>query len=279
MLLWSIGGGILGLVGGAADAIRTEGTYNQMLFLFLLWQPGVAILLGLLLRQQRQASLSTSTRLSQLEPSVRSGIQILSVLFFACVIGFLGFLGNRTVQSARTEAQKTAARERALREAPSIADLPPVKSVPPEQALIVREIGGLFPGKPGSMSHGQQSPTVPDSVNYSIGYGATKDPVQGSIWRVVAVEVTQLPAAEWSYYRVKYPMLNIGIVDDSRRITKITEFGQIVVQNSHMRYPNGEGTLCFLWPSSVFVISVCYETPRVDKEFIQQYLAKYPSSL
>jgi len=46
-----------------------------------------------------------------------------------------------------------------------------------------------------------------------------------------------------------------------------------------MRYPNGEGTLCFRWPSSMFAISVCYETPQVDEEFIRQYLAKYPSSL
>src|SRR5208282_2726933 len=53
--LWSIGGGVLGVIGAAADGIRTNGVYNSMFLLPLVWQPGAAALLGLLLEQERKA--------------------------------------------------------------------------------------------------------------------------------------------------------------------------------------------------------------------------------
>jgi hypothetical protein len=52
--LWSLGGGFLGVIGTPTDVISTHG-YNHMFLLFLVWQPGVAILLGLLLGRERRA--------------------------------------------------------------------------------------------------------------------------------------------------------------------------------------------------------------------------------
>jgi hypothetical protein len=72
--------------------------------------------------------------------------------------------------------------------------------------------------------------------------------------------------------------MNIAI-DSPQSLTKVTKFSQTIVQNASMRYPNGDGTLCFLWPGGNLVVSVCYETPKVDEEFLKQYLEKYPSSL
>jgi len=51
--LWSLGGGFLAVIGAAADGIRTRGVYNSFLLLTLVWQPGAATLLGLLLEQER----------------------------------------------------------------------------------------------------------------------------------------------------------------------------------------------------------------------------------
>jgi hypothetical protein len=278
VLLWSLGGGVLGAVGGAADGIRTNGTYHQMLLLFLVWQPGAAVLLGLLLSRERKAFAWTSAPLPSSKPSAIRGVHVVSIVFFAGVLGFLGLLAARMIQSGRAEAQRTAAYKRAVAEAPPIVNLAAVKAVPPEQALIVREIGGLFPWRPNSISHGQLSPMAPADALYSVGYTATKDPPLESFRRIVAVEVTQLPDPEWANYRIKYPRLDIFLADDSVHLTKVTKFGQTIVQDTRMRYPNGEGTLCFRWPSSMFAISVCYETPQVNEEFIRQYLAKYPSS-
>ena len=275
VLLYSIGGGTLGAVGGAADGILTSGTYHQMRLLFLVWQPGAAVLLGLLLRQQRTTLVSTFTLLSPSRSSTIRVRQIVSIIFFASVLGFLGLLVTRTIQSKRAVARRNAAYKQAIAEAPPIGNLPTVKAVPPEQALILREIGGLFPATPLSIT----SATVPPAKIYSVGYTATKDPDPLSMSRIVAAEVTDWPNAEWANYRIKYPRLDIFLADDSVHLTRMTKFGQTVVQDTRMRYPNGEGRLCFLWPSSTLVISVCYETPQVNEEFIRQYLAKYPSSL
>jgi hypothetical protein len=82
-----------------------------------------------------------------------------------------------------------------------------------------------------------------------------------------------LPNAEWARYDVKSPATNIAI-DAPQSLMKVTKFSRTIVQNTYMRYSNGGGTLCFLWPSGNFVVSVCYETPQVDEEFIRQYREK-----
>jgi hypothetical protein len=50
--LWSLGGGFLGVICGAV-----AGVYHSFPLLTLVWQPGVATLLGLLLEQKRKAPL------------------------------------------------------------------------------------------------------------------------------------------------------------------------------------------------------------------------------
>jgi hypothetical protein len=120
---------------------------------------------------------------------------------------------------------------------------------------------------------------MPPAVNYSVGYTKERDSQRWPIPdRIVAVNVTQLPNPEWARYRVKYPPINVAI-DSPQSLTRVRKFGQTVVQDSHMRYTNGGGTLCFLWPSSSFAVSVCYESPKVDEEFLRKYLERYPSSL
>jgi hypothetical protein len=47
VILWSIGGGLLGVVGSGEDP-------RSLFLLLLFWQPGIALLLGLLLVQERK---------------------------------------------------------------------------------------------------------------------------------------------------------------------------------------------------------------------------------
>jgi len=281
VLLWSIGGGFLGVVGGGADGILTHGTYNKMRLLFIIWQPGAALLLGMLLIRDREALAVPSTVGSMDGPTKvqpNRGILVVAGVFFVCLLGFLGQLVFRTVQSQRMIARRDVAYKRFLAEAPSVADLPRTEPLTPEQTLIVGEIAGLYPWAPMANSSGQLSPVSPPAVNYLVDYTATKDPAPLSVRRIVAVGVTQLPNAEWARYRVKYPLPNVAI-DSPQSLTNVSKFGQTIVQNTSMRYPNGDGTLCFLWPSRNFVVSVCYETRQVKEEFLKQYLEKYPSSL
>ncbi len=279
VLLWSIGGGFLGVLGAGADSILNHGTSNKMSLLFLIWQPGAAVLLGLLLNRERKAlaASSASVSVAHVSPSaeVNRSILVIAGLFFASILGFLGLLVFRTIRSARVASDRTAAYKRAAAEAPSTVDLPSLQALPVERALIVREIAGLYPWAPMSSS---SFALWPPAEYYLVGYTATKEPSPTSIRRIVAVNVTQLPNADWARYDVKYPSINIAIASP-QSLTKVTKFSQTIVQNTSMRYSNGGGTLCFLWPSGNFVVSICYETPQVDEEFLRQYLEKYPSSL
>jgi hypothetical protein len=277
VLLWSIVGGLLGVAGGGAPGIRIHGTYHEMLLLFLIWQPGAAVLLGLLLARERRslAVPSTPFPIAHGVPEVRAKpeIAVVAGIFFTCLLGFLGFLVVRRVQSERIASDRAPAYNRSVAEAPSLLDLPRIEPLLPEQALIVHEIAGLYPWSPMSNSLGP-SRSVP-AINYAVGYTVTKDPHPGSILRVVAVNVTQLPTAEWARYRVKYPPTNVA----PQYLSNVKKFGQTIIQDTSGRYPDGGGTLCFLWPSGNFAVSVCYTTPQVDEEFLKQYLEKYPSSL
>ena len=279
VLLWSIGGGFLGVLGGGADGILTQGTFDKMSLLFLIWQPGTAVLLGLLLNRERKALAASSASVSIADGSprveVNRSIVVIAGLFFVCVLGFLGQLVFRTIRSTRVASDRAAAYKRAVAEAPSTVNLPSLQPLPIEQALIVREIAGLYPWGPMSSS---SFALWPPAEYYVVGYTATKEPSPATIRRIVAVNVTQLPNTEWARYDVKYPSINLAL-DSPQSLTKVTKFSQTIVQNTAMRYANGGGTLCFLWPSGNFVVSVCYETPQVDEEFLKQYLGKYPSSL
>jgi hypothetical protein len=283
VLLGTVGGGILGVIGGGADGLRTRGTYHDLVLLFLIWQPGVAALLGQVLRYQRgtlpKPLLPAKSEGKALTYAAKNGIPMVSLLFFAVVLGFLGFLIHRELLSKRLRDKIETGRKRSFSDAPVMSALADVRPLPPEEALIVREIGGLHPWLPMSSSSHELSRTLPPAINYVVGYVPTKEPPNGaSIQRIVAVGVTQLPNAEWARYRVRYPLSNEAITNPAS-LTDVVKFGQTVVQDTAMRYPNGGGSLCFLWPSSNLAISICYETPEVNEEFIRQYLEKYPSSL
>jgi len=199
-------------------------------------------------------------------------------VFCACLLAFLSFIVFWTIQSKYKAANMLAAQQRAIAEAPPMVGAPTFKFLLPEQALIVREIAGLYPWLPDSRIFAQASSVMPTVMRYSVGYTTTRDPRPESVRRVVAVEVTEFPNAEWARYHVKYPQLSTGL-GSAQSLTKVKKIGQIVVQDASHRNRDGSGSLCFLWPHETFVVSVCYETPEVNEEFILEYLEKYPSSL
>jgi hypothetical protein len=281
-LLWCLGGGLLGVLGVGADGLRTRGTYGNYFLLFLIWQPGAAGLLGGLLNRERKLLTMPSQAISSGPENARvrgsRGILIVPWIFFACVFAFLGLSAMHTIQSRRIAAAQDAAYARYRAEAPSSADLPQLETLPLEQALIVAPIAGLYPWAPMTNTVAPAAPIQPRAIKYSIGYTAIPDPPPVSVRRLIAVEVEQLPNADWALYKVKYPPLNMPLFSP-QSLSRVTKFGQTVVQNTRMRYPDGGGTLSFLWPSGRFVVTVYFETPDVEEEFLRQYLGKYPSSL
>jgi hypothetical protein len=189
-------------------------------------------------------------------------------VFCACLLLLLGLQVWGRIQSEHQSANMLAAHQRAIAEAPPVVDAPTFKFLRPEQALIVQEIAGLYPWLPGSNLSAQTTHFMPTVMRYSVGYTTTKNPGP-EVRRVVAVEVTEFPNAEWARYHVKYPQLSYGL-GAAQSVKRVQKFGQTVVQG---------GGRCFLWPHETFVVSVCYDTPQVNEEFIREYLMKYPSSL
>jgi hypothetical protein len=198
----------------------------------------------------------------------RRNVPVAFWVFCACLLLPLGLQVVGQIQSKRQAANMLAAQQRAIAEAPPVVDAPTFKFLSPEQALIVRNIAGLYPWLPDSNLSAQSSSVMPTVMVYSVGYTATKNP-SPEVQRVVQVYVTEFPNAEWARYHVKYPQLSFGL-GSVQSVKKIQKFGQTVVQG-------GRG--CFLWPHENFVVSVCYDTQEVNEEFIREYLGKYPSSL
>jgi hypothetical protein len=212
-------------------------------------------------------------------PEGKHDIPVALWVFCGCLILPLGLLVLGRIQSEHQAANVLAAEQRAIAEAPPVVDAPTFKFLPPEQALIVREIAGFYPWLPDARIFAQVSHVMPTVMRYSVGYTTTKDPPPPEpVQRVVAVEVTEFPNTEWAQYHVKYPQLSYGL-GSAQSLTKVKKFGQVVVRDASHRNRNGGGSLCFLWPHETFVVSVCYEMQEVNDEFIREYLEKYPSSL
>jgi hypothetical protein len=154
----------------------------------------------------------------------------------------------------------------------------------PDRALILKDVGGLFPHYPLVSILPAQccNPSLPATVRYFVDYLPWKwsnpPALQYASVRVTAT-VQQFPSMEWAQYRTKYPAEFNLTMNDLRYFTRVTKFGNHIIMNSVSRYPDGNGTLCFLWPSGTMVITICFESKEVNEEFLRIYLAKYPSSL
>jgi hypothetical protein len=271
--IWAIGGALLGAVGEAADATWIDPTHNRAALLFLIWQPGVALLLGLMLALERHYF---STHLEVSGPKESLAHPNWSRLIFGGVVlvflfGFLGRFVFQEVWAKYAFARRDAAIKVHLAKAPPMSGLLAVEPVASERIFVMRDISGLSPwGLPGSTwRDGVNSPTY---AKYEEAYNALKN-TSGSDRRQVVVDIDQMPNADWARYKADDPA-NAS----TNRLKEVTKFNSRIMEND-LRYNGDEGRLCYLWPSSNFFVSVCFQTRPVDEEFLNQYLKKYPSSL
>jgi hypothetical protein len=178
--------------------------------------------------------------------------------------------------------QRNQAYKYSVAEAPSIKNLPIMQRVPPEQALILNDMGELFVTRPlvrEMPAYDNVSGTpIPPSIEYSVAYRPTAEYQIGAA-PGVRVWVTLFPNEEWARYKTRYPMGFNPALDDPKYLIEVTKSGNIIVMNTLMRYSNGGGALSYIWPSGNFVITIQYETRNTNEEFLTSYLKKYPSDL
>lgn len=222
--------------------------------------------------------LTRKTRRRKGAPESEDETSVALWVLCACLLGFLGLVAFRMISSRHQSEERVAAYQRGIAEAPPMVEAPAIKLLPGEQILIVRQIAGFYPWLPDSRIVAQAGPVSPTVGSYSVGYTTTENPGIDSVRRVVAVEITEFPNAEWARYRVNHNQVYVGL-GSGESLAKVQKFGQSIIQDASNRNRDASGTLCFFWPHDTFVVSVCYETPEVNEEFIREYLEKYPSSL
>jgi hypothetical protein len=268
LLLYSVGCGILGVIGAWGDGLRTHGAYQTMRYLPLIWQPGTALLLALLIRKDRAPWIVETTVLPVADEAVSQAEnpRLVAGVFLTLLAGLIGFWVFRIVQAEREGTRMQVAQRRYEAEAPPPADLSPVEPIPLEQALILEQIDGLYPWQALALPPGRSE------RQYSVGYSAVKDPPPAKfVQRIVRVDVTLLPSESVAKYRTKNPRYNVAVISPAS-LTNVQRFGQTVIQDTY-------GNVCFHWPSNNIVVSVCFDTSQIHDAFLRRYLEKYPSSL
>jgi hypothetical protein len=295
VLLGSLAGALLAAIGGFIDRTLALPP-GHLVAVFLVWQTGTALLIGLILQGERRWAgmpapvggnvpppparrLNLASSAVPPTAATRGSVGV-AAAFFACVLGPMGFLAIRDLRANMGSGLQDTAVRRSRDDAPSLQNLPEIAASAIDKALIIRDIDGLHAADP-TTSALPAGGSMPASMEYSVGYttAAEPPPPPASFERTVQVIVTEYPNDDWSRYLTRYPLDYNLVIDSPGQLTSVTKFGQTITRDSIDRHANDTGLLCYRWPSGNFTIAVCYETPHVDEEFLRRYLEKYPSSL
>jgi len=199
------------------------------------------------------------------------------------------------------EKARQLRRAQRLHERPSLKDLPLIEPMKIEQALILGEIGGLFPGK-REASKPWQPPDVGSGAVPRMYFRAeyvTEEDARGCqefnpyskdgspfclySWSgkeiPVIVEVQQFPNEAWPLYFAKWsPMPHLLQEEDpDLDITRVTKFKNRVVMDRQFRFPDETGKLLFFWPSGKNLISITFTSKVIQEECLRRYLERYPN--
>jgi hypothetical protein len=277
----SIACGFLGVMGWAAGGqfhnLNGFGNNIQFYVLYIIWQTGAAFLFGFLLSPQ-QAAIAAPTRAPSQPPQTKPkrGLPVAAAAFFAVVFAALGWFVVRQVRSAlaarRMHAAQQAAMLRLAAEEPSSENLPPIAELPVEQVMIQKPIAQ----HPCSHSFEYKVPGV-NFLAYTAQYKASETSSDTQIL-FADVNVRLYANSAWAVYAT-----NQGIDANLRAmnpesVSTVTKFGNRVIMDTSMRYPNGGGDLYFYWASGTRFVQVRFFGPE-DDEFLREYLARYPSDL
>ena len=155
--------------------------------------------------------------------------------------------------------------------------------MPPDQALVLEDIGGLFAEKPfvrnsdGSPGSAGKFAPVPPARSYSVRYVPRKDAPFGTYQPGITASVDQYPNSDWARYKAKYTATYNPALGDPKYLVTVTKFQNRIVMDTSML--DSIGQLFLVWPSGKAVVTIHFETKDVNELFLRRYLEKYPSSL
>ncbi|MFZ0579862.1 MAG: hypothetical protein WBY69_23730 [Candidatus Acidiferrales bacterium] len=275
--------GVLGWsVGDHLDNVRrlpSLGGGLSFYMLYLIWQTGAATLFGLLLLpQETQVATVVGVSPADVPPQKRRQRNIPSlaaitflILVFATLTMFImrQVLGYRMAH--RMLAEQQAARQQLAAARPSAQNLPAIAKLPVEQVLLLKPILGHPCGH--IFGAGDDTPSL-HFVSYGIFY--TRSEYASDVEApFAAVTVRLYPNSDRAVYATKE---GVEGLPSPQTVTTVTRFGNKVIMNTTMRYPNGLGDLYFYWASGSRFVQVKFHADEEDA-FFKEYLALYPSTL
>jgi hypothetical protein len=243
---------------------------------FLLWQTGVALLLGLLwwhgeARVEVSGAGESTEGASVSEVSER--IPLAAKLFFIGGAVLLLFFVGRSIWFSYARAHTQRAIAQSIAEAPSTQNLRPLQPMPLGQALILDRVGDFVALNTYDSSAAVGGPRlitvagVP-RVYYSADYVKAEKGVTIAGPTDVSVSLTEYPNSAWASYELRNtPTPNAAYMYAKYR-KNVMKFGNWVLQNSGQ----------FYWPSGNNLLTVYFHNGERD-EFLKAYLEKYPSDL
>lgn len=251
--------------------------------LYIIWQTGAASLFGLLLSPQQTFIAAPQGVRPAYAPLQRKTERAMppvgAIAFLVLVVATLAWFIVPQVRNERTGRRKEAAREAAQQAIqqrldaarPSSENLPTVVELPVEQVLVAKPIAG-YPCGPHFKWKGSGN-----SVGYTAEYKRPEAISDGDI-SFADVNVTLYPNSDWAVYTTKVGFGAYFQAENPQAVSTLTKFGNKVIMNTMMRYPDGHGDLYFSWASGSKLVQVTFRGPEED-EFLKEYLALYPSDL
>jgi hypothetical protein len=286
---WSLVGGLLGFVATAREPLF-QWRGSNFAQLFVVWQTGMASLLGLLVRMEQRTSHEVSRDGGRQIEMQHGQIKTLSVwgwLFSLLIVALLVYFIFDSVQSrnARQRFQKEQEQSQAILEEKlrtSIAAAPSRENLsrPPETradlVLILSSIGDWVPFSPVTQRLPSEDRPVgrtalrPPRMSYTVEYGKRGDPRD----RCASITVVSYPNSDWAEYELRnIPQQNEAVLNPEK-VKRVTESGNvIVVVTEAMPFHS-------YWVSGTSVIWLqCHCGPAARTMFLKEYLSRYPSSL
>jgi hypothetical protein len=293
-------GGFFGVLGWGLGTLLPGNDDVSFICCFLAWQPGVSLTLGILLAAVRPAlehaplnvpltldfaragAASSATVTPPFSPyptstRQRLGFPVIAVIFFLGVAGFVAWRASRVLQAQRfaRDYQKCVAT------APSMNDLPALRPMTPDQALILSPIGTVSP-KQSMPQPGFGSilpPRSPVSGGFSVLYSKPDETELRRDSLMIFVTVRQYPNAGWAnYFAGDTPC----VAPDGHR-KRIKKLGHaLMVDNS--TYDRVNRRRVFIWNNGEYLITIRFDNPglaedSVEDTFLEPYLEKYPSTM
>ena len=257
--LWAAPSSVLGGVFGVLGSAAAQSYYS----IFLVWQTGMGLVIGWIFsREQEYATVPEDDT-----PEATTGRNPVLIAFLAIAAVTLALVVYKFFPEEYEMARIRSVSARHAAEKPSLDNLPGVQALPPEQVLIVKQLGEYGPKYPEWHPFRSEQPH-PRGQRYALEYHRPGEVYLGDPY--VRVELEEFPNAKWASWELRDKGNGIDWANPERPV----KFGSRLYGVSYPETAGGGGMYC--WTSDNRVL--CLRYYRADPDVVlQAYLQKYPA--